>query len=105
MSLIFYLLLFTLLIFLLLSEILVRKGKLKFRSEYSFKIVFWEYGKYSVWVFIISLIFYLYSKSAEAAIGIFAFLFSCTVAGFLKSILMEYQVKRRADREKQDALR
>ena len=87
--------------FIVTIEFLIRKGTLKRADTYSYKPVINTSLRAFYIVVIICLLVYFFSNSFEVTISLGSFLLFCIIAGCLKGLLLEYQIKQRGGRQVQ----
>jgi|WetSurMetagenome_2_1015567.scaffolds.fasta_scaffold393006_2 hypothetical protein len=76
-------------------ELLINRGKLKRLDTYSYKPVF-RVAIFGVSISIgLTLLVYYFTQSLEASATLGLFLLACVGAGCIKTLLLEYQTKRR----------
>ena len=93
--------LISLIAFATIVEVMIKKNKMKRADTYSYKAVFQVSFRWLLWAFLFSLIIYFFSGSIEAALTLGAFLFACILAGCLKALFIEHNIKQRGG-EKQN---
>lgn len=76
-------------------EMQVRRGIVSLATDYSYKKVIAVSLEFVLGAIVVSCSFFLYSKSFEYTIALLVFMLVCILAGFLKGLLFEYQIKRR----------
>lgn len=76
-------------------EMQIRRGSVSLATDYSYKKVVVVSLEFLLGAIVVSCSFFLYFKSLEYTIALLAFMSVCILAGFLKGMLFEYQIKRR----------
>jgi len=75
----------------------IKQGKIKLTSTHSYSSVIKTSGFFIIISLIICVALYMVSKSLEATISLFVFLVAIIIAACLRSLFIEYHIKKRSE--------
>lgn len=75
----------------------MKRGKIKQKSKYSYKAVFYAAGAIEVLVTFFSAVLYLSTRSVETALPVFILLTSFVLLNMLRHLFNEYHLKKRIE--------